>query len=298
MSVTKVMSRMERHIDIRQGGISANDWLIGQSTLNKNSAVKAVECGAVWLTRGTTTRLRNLKQKLKYGDQLHIYYDEAILALSPLEPVLINDQQTYSIWFKPEGMRGEGTRYGDHCSLARWVEKYYQDERPIDFIYRLDRSISGLMLIVHDPSAVENLTQQFQQGQLRIEYRAWVGGLPHFNHQLLDQPVRGKPARTLVTSLKNDLNVDQTLVSVRLETGRKHQIRQHLSTAGHPIVGDRIYGDSRNDCLQLQVAELHFVCPDKNQWMHFQVTDDLRIDLKPYAEMGIETKVSALRKIS
>lgn len=283
---------MERHIDIRQGGVSAYDWLIGQSTLNKNSALKAVECGAVWLTRGATTRLRDVRQKLKYGDQLHIYYDEDILALSPLEPVLVSDQQTYSVWFKPEGMRGEGTRYGDHCSLSRWVEKHYQDERTVEFIYRLDRSISGLMLIVHEPSVVERFTQQFLQGQLRIEYRAWVSGLPHFNHQLLDKPVRGKPARTLVTSLKNDSRIDQTLVSIRLETGRKHQIRQHLSEAGHPVIGDRTHGESRNNGLQLQVAELHFICPDNDQWMHFQVADELRIDLQPNAVVE-QTKASA-----
>lgn len=292
MSVIKTMSRMERHIDIRQGGVSASEWLIGQSTLNKHSASRAVECGAVWLTRGATTRLRDAEQKLKYGDQLHIYYDEDILALSPLEPMLLSDQQSYSIWFKPAGMRGEGTRYGDHCSLARWVEKHYEDKRSVSFIYRLERSISGLILIAHEPGIAENLIEQFQTGQLSIGYRAWVAGLLQFNHQLLDQPVRGKPARSFVTSLKHDAQANQTLVSIRLETGRKHQIRQHLSAVGHPVVGDRTYGDSRYDCLQLQLTELHFQCPSNNQWTHVQVSDDLRIDLKSNAELP-ENRISA-----
>ncbi len=281
------MTRMERHIDIRQGGISAIDWLVGQSMLNKSSAVQAVDCGAVWLTRGTTNRLRDVRQVLKYGDQLHIYYDADILALTPLEPTLISDQQAYSIWFKPQNMRGEGTRYGDHCSLARWVENYYDNQRPVDFIYRLDRSISGLMLLVHDASAMNKLAEQFHSGQLRIDYRAWITGLPQFNHQLLDFPVRGKPARTLVTSLKHEPLVNQTLVAIRLETGRKHQIRQHLSATGHALVGDRIYGDSREDCLQLQVTELHFICPVKDQWVHFQLPADDRIDLAPLGSAAV-----------
>lgn len=285
MSSTVKPVRFENHIDIRQGGVSAMEWMVTQTPLDRAAIEQVVSIGAVWLTRGKTQRLRDAQQFLKYGDQLHLYYDEGVLQSSPLEPELVNDQGAYSIWFKPEGMRGEGTRYGDHCSLARWVEKYYQDERSVDFIYRLDRSISGLMLIVHDKSVADSLSEQFHSGQLRIEYRAWVSGLAHFNHKLLDQTVRGKPARTLVTSLKQDSAIDQTLVAIRLETGRKHQIRQHLSAQGHPVIGDRIYGSGRGDALQLQVIELHFICPVKAQLVHIQLMDSVRIDLNPSVEM-------------
>lgn len=285
MNTSIKSNRFERHIDIRQGGVNALDWLVSQSMLNKSTAELAVSTGAVWLTRGSTSRLRDCRQVLKYGDQLHVYYDAEIINMQPLEPTLILETEAYSIWFKPQGMRGEGTRFGDHCSLARWVEKHYQGERSVDFIYRLDSTISGLMLISHDQVATEALQQQFLQKQLRIDYRAWLDGLPRFNHEVLDFPVRGKSAKTLVTTLKQHQDVEQSLVAIRLETGRKHQIRQHLSAKGYPVLGDRLYGNSREEGLQLQVVELHFICPLSGSWQHIFLPEALRIDLEPPAKL-------------
>lgn len=272
-------ARFEHHIDIRQGGVAAIDWIVGQSRLNHAAATRAVEVGAIWLTRGNTSRLRDCKQLLKYGDQLHLYYDQAIIAMTPLEPELISDFGSYSIWFKPSGMRGEGTRYGDHCSLTRWVEKHFNGERTVELIYRLESTISGLVIISHNATSTTALNAQFLQGQLRNDYRAWVAGLAHFNHQLLDESVRGKKARTLVTTLKQDSEHAQSLLAIRLETGRKHQIRQHLSSVGHPVVGDRVYGNSREDNVQLQLVEVHFICPDTEQWQHIAVPEQYRIDM-------------------
>lgn len=279
-------TRFERHIDIRQGGVRAIDWLVGQSILDKCEAERAVGIGAVWLTRGVTERLRSSQQVLKYGDQLHVYYDQEIINRQPAEPQCLHDHQRYSIWNKPSGMRGEGTRFGDHCSLSRWVETHGEEERQVHFIYRLDQTISGLMLLAHDDEAANALATQFQQGRLDIEYRAWVHGLTQFEAELIDQPVRGKPARSRVATLFHDQEQERSLLDIRLETGRKHQLRQHLSSLDYPLVGDRLYGNCREEQLQLQVVGLRFTCPLTAKSQQVALPTDLRIDRDPAANHG------------
>ncbi|MDB4224351.1 RNA pseudouridine synthase, partial [Granulosicoccus sp.] len=74
---------------------------------------------------------------------------------------------------------------------------------------------------------------------------------------------------------------DYSLLNVKLLTGRKHQIRQHLHSLGYPIVGDRLYGIESNDDrdLQLQSVSLQFNCPISKTDQHFSVAEHQRIQL-------------------
>ncbi|MCF6193973.1 MAG: pseudouridine synthase [Kangiellaceae bacterium] len=116
----------------------------------------AMTYGAVWLSRekSKTVRVRRAKRKLLKGDKLSIYFDEKIL-FSPISPAqLISDEGEYSIWNKPSGMFSQGTKWGDHSSIARWVElfglaKNDLDLRPAFLVHRLDRATSGIILLAH-----------------------------------------------------------------------------------------------------------------------------------------------------
>ena len=70
----------------------------------------------------------------------------------------------------------------------------------------------------------------------------------------------------------------ESIVSVRIETGRKHQIRRHLAELGHPVVGDRLYGDGAGGeggeggaDLQLVAVYLGLECPESGQWVQFSL---------------------------
>ncbi|MEH6625980.1 MAG: RNA pseudouridine synthase [Motiliproteus sp.] len=274
-------SRIERHIDIREGGKKALDWLAEGCCLSRAELKTVMHKGAVWLTRGKTSRIRRSNKILKYGDQLHLYYDPKVLEEEPQAAQLISDQGNYSVWYKPFGMRCQGSKYGDHCTLYRWAESHMEPERTAYTVHRLDRATEGLILLAHDKATTTALASQFENREVEKRYRARVHGILEFQDELVDEPVNGKSARSRMTTLAVDADKQQSLIEILLETGRKHQIRQHLSGMGFPIVGDRLYGQGVADGvdLQLQSFLLKFRCPNSDTQLCFMVPEQQLLSL-------------------
>ncbi|MCY4046059.1 MAG: RNA pseudouridine synthase [Cellvibrionales bacterium] len=232
-----------------------------------NSTLKdAMEKGALWLTQGKkTSRIRRSKKTLQSGDCISLYYDQNVLNTPPKKPRLIHDNQNWSVWFKPKGMLSQGTSWGDHHCLYRMVAK--QLDRAVYPIHRLDRATSGIMLIGHNKSAAKQLTHLFETRAITKMYRARVTGdarvLVALKNHLLTHPIDGKPAKTEVVGAEYENN--ETLLTLQLHTGRKHQIRKHLSAAGFPIIGDKLYGEANSEgLLQLEAFRLSFTLQNTN----------------------------------
>ena len=127
-------SPQQFHVSISDPSQSALDLLAAESGLSKQQIKQAMQKGAVWRSQGKQAqRMRRVAKNLKAGDNLHLYYDEKVLAEVPPAPQLIADESAYSVWYKPYGMRSQGTKWGDHCALYRWVEVNLKPERPAFF---------------------------------------------------------------------------------------------------------------------------------------------------------------------
>ena len=246
--------KLERHVEIADADVKAADILCRSTSLPKATIKRAMTKGAVWLSRGRDTRrIRRADRALKPGDTLHLYYDQDILAQTPADATLIADEDEYSIWYKPFGMLSQGSKWGDHCTINRWVENHLKPQRPAFLVHRLDRAATGLIIIAHGRKTAAYFARQFRLGGIEKRYRAIVHG--HFPDAMtIETPIENKPALSHVRLLDFNLSCDESLLEVTIDTGRKHQIRRHLSEAGHPIIGDRIYGateqhDDRNLCL-------------------------------------------------
>jgi tRNA pseudouridine32 synthase/23S rRNA pseudouridine746 synthase len=219
--------------------------------------------GAAWLESSTGIhRLRRAKKKLHEGDSLHLYYDEAIQHSSPSAAQLIADEGEYSIWNKPYGMYSQGTKWGDHCTIYRWAEQQLKPQRPAFPVHRLDRAASGLMIMAHSKKMAQRFSEMFKNREIQKRYEAIVEG----EIDTIDLPctlssnIDGRPAVSRIIALQTEDG--NTVVTIEIETGRKHQIRRHLSAMGFPIVGDRLYGSGKSDDnLKLQAAYLKFTCP-------------------------------------
>jgi 23S rRNA pseudouridine1911/1915/1917 synthase len=162
-------------------------------------------------------------------------------------------------------------------------------------VHRIDKDTSGLLVVAKTDVAHEGLAKQFARHSIDRRYQAIVAGLPNPPEGAVDAPLarssanrqkmtivaegRGKRAVThyrMVQALK-----EAALVECRLETGRTHQVRVHLTSIGHPLLGDPVYGRTRivhRDLLNqldfrrqaLHAAELGFVHPISKEALSFK----------------------------
>jgi tRNA pseudouridine32 synthase/23S rRNA pseudouridine746 synthase len=158
----------------------------------------------------------------------------------------------------------KGSKWGDHCAINRWVEQHLDPHRPAFVVHRLDRFASGLILIAHRKKTATLLADLFKEKRINKQYKVIVHG--EFPNETVTyrNEIDNKPAISHVSLLQYDDINNQSLVQVDIETGRKHQIRLHLSEAGFPVVGDRLFGDEDIDIdidLQLTAFKLSFTSP-------------------------------------
>lgn len=272
------LSHFERHIIYDSNRGDAVEQLATDTGLSKQSIKQAMQKGAVWITRDDKTwHLRRASKLLQPGDTVHFYYDQQILATVPPPAFLVADEGAYSVWDKPYGMWSQGSKWGDHCTITRWVEQHLQPQRPAFLVHRLDRAASGLILVAHQKRTAAALSKLFHDRAIDKRYRVIVHGcFPTTPQQhTLDSNIDGKSAISHVTRLKYDPKRERSLLEVNIETGRKHQIRRHLAESGFPVVGDRLYGrDGDSDDLQLAAVYLAFKCPVSQLEKQFQLPKD------------------------
>jgi 23S rRNA pseudouridine1911/1915/1917 synthase len=224
---------------------------------------------------------------------------EAIVAdagLSPEEipvPTVFEDEYVLVV-DKPAGLvvhPGAGNPSGTlvNALLGRGISGGDDPSRP-GVVHRLDRDTSGLMVLAKGEASYSRLVQMMSARQVGRTYRTLVvgEGLPQTG--TIDSPVGrdpdnptlmaagvGRPAITHFETLANAQ--EHTMLRVRLETGRTHQIRVHLSAIGHPVYADPLYGvPVPGRRLWLHAERLSFEHPGSGEALEFrsEIPEDLR----------------------
>jgi 23S rRNA pseudouridine1911/1915/1917 synthase len=243
--------------------------------------------------------------RLRGGESVEVHGDptppplKAFAEDIPLQVVYEDDE--LSVIDKPAGMMV-------HALLHRYrsLSSVGGEQRP-GIVHRLDKQTSGLIIIARNDAAHARLAQMFAERQMKKTYIALVHGHLKQDHGTVDAPIardllrrtrmttrRQTGARTAVSHYTVLRRVSSrfgqfTLVSVRIETGRTHQIRVHLASIGHPVVGDTLYGaparllvspsrqtrDPEPESLALKrnflhAAELEFAHPRTGKPVHLQ----------------------------
>jgi 23S rRNA pseudouridine1911/1915/1917 synthase len=164
-------------------------------------------------------------------------------------------------------------------------------------VHRLDQGTSGVMVAAKNDAAHRALSEQFRDHSIEREYRALVRALPGADTGRVDQPIgrhprdrkrmsvrsyRSREAATVWRVVRRFHVTGRSWLAIFPETGRTHQIRVHLASAGMPIVSDPIYGRSRREPLALDRPALHartlgFDHPSLGERMCFEapLPDDL-----------------------
>lgn len=177
---------------------------------------------------------------------------------------------------KPEGISVIPERSGTApCILARFQEQYTEK---LFVVHRLDKEVSGVLLFAKNADSHRNLCLQFEKREVSKKYTALVHGRVNDDFGVIDKPLRefgsgrmgvdsrrGKPSRTEFRT-KQRIGNKWTLLSLYPTTGRRHQLRVHLYSIDHAIVGDLRYGEKELQGqfprLMLHASELSFVSMD------------------------------------
>ena len=260
-----------------------------ETQLSDETLLDAADKGAVWVNlqrgRGRTRprRQRAVQIDIAEGSTVMLNYNPAVLAQLPQTMHCVSAHANYGIWFKPGGMLCQGSKWSDHTVATQVAAGIIG--RQCHLVHRLDRAACGLLLIAYTRNALRAFTALFEQRAMHKHYQALIeGNLSHALPLTIDTPIDGKSALTIVHEKRQSDAGANGILSLSIETGRKHQIRKHLSQLGHSIVGDRLYGMNDNVStmkdqtttrnLQLVACRLRFLCPFANTEVDVSIDAD------------------------
>lgn len=255
------------------------DCLAENTPFSKQQLKQYLQKGAVWLQtpeQSKPTRIRRAKKTLSIKDKVFFYYNQQVLNTEITPPKLIADHLGFSVWYKPKGVLCQGSKWADHTTINRWIEMEYRFDgqtRPAMIVHRLDKATDGLILIAHNHQFAKILTNLFTRRKIIKHYHARVKG-KFQTPQTFQTPIDGKTAISHVSAIDYNRENNTTKVLVKIDTGRKHQIRKHLSEAGFPIVGDRLYDPETNHKQDLQLTAVYLSINIDGEDFEFELDQD------------------------
>lgn len=259
--------------------------------LTRSAASKLIADGKVTVNGKLVTKSG---YKLRVGDAIELDFDVDSAQIIPsIELPVVYEDQDCVVVSKPIGVltHSKGA-FNPEGTVASWLGEHLAaigETELIDLeqdvatgspnnpragiVHRLDRATSGVMIAAKTPAALIWLQKQFSQRKAKKMYYAVVEGTLEPLEALIDRPigrnpkapatfrvdVNGKPARTVYRVVRS--NERYSLVELKPETGRTHQLRVHLANIGKPIVGDPIYGGAPAERMYLHAAELELTVP-------------------------------------
>lgn len=287
------MEILEFSVDGSENGIRIDRYLS-----EKNEELSRSYLQKLLKEQGVTVNGREVKAnyKVQAGDEIRISLPDLsepdILPEEIPLDILYEDEDVMVI-NKPKGMVVHPSAGHTTGTLVNAILFHCQGNlsgingvmRP-GIVHRIDKDTTGALLICKNDVAHRDLADQLKEHSIKRRYRAIVTGNLKDDEGTVEGPIgrhpvdrkkmainykNGKEAITHYTVLERFGNA--TYVECRLETGRTHQIRVHMTSIGHPLLGDEIYGSGKNP-YHLQGQALHamvlgFVHPRTGEYMEF-----------------------------
>lgn len=238
-------------------------------TLSRAFAAKLIDQGKVQVNGEIELRAG---YKLRPNDIVVVdYVPEDEPAVPDIELEVLYEDDDCVVINKPVGVlvHSKGA-HNPEATVATWLRSRVNgvDGNRAGIVHRLDRATSGVMICAKTPEALSWLQKQFAQRRTKKTYMAVVTGHMNPEDAIIDMPIernpkapatfrvgkQGKPSVTKYHTVAS--NEKYSLLELKPETGRTHQLRVHLAHFNHPIVGDDFYNGEKADRLYLHAAEL------------------------------------------
>lgn len=274
-------------VEPASAGARLDRWLSERLTDLSRARLQSLIRGGLVRVDGAACKAAH---RLRGGERVEIEVPppaDETLTPEPVPLSIVYEDPHVLVVDKPAGMvvhpgagRSGGTLAAAILAHAPTTAGVGGPRRP-GIVHRLDKDTSGLLVVAKTPQAYDDLVEQLAARTVTRRYLAVVHGRVRANEAVVDAPIgrhptdrvkmairpsgRGKRAVTRYRVLERF--ADFTMLEVRLETGRTHQIRVHLASLGHPVVGDSVYGKPRTrspialDGYALHATGLAFVHP-------------------------------------
>ena len=260
--------------------------------LSRTMIQKLIEDGEI-LVNGQE---KKISYKTKQGDVIEIHIPEAKeinLKAQDIPLDVVYEDDDIIVVNKPKGMvvhpangNPDGTLVNAVMSLCKGSLSGIGGEIRPGIVHRLDKDTSGLIIIAKNDVAHINLSKQIKDRRVKKIYIALVKGNVSENEATVNMPIGrstkdrkkmavrkdGKKAITHFKVLKR--YGKYTLLELKIDTGRTHQIRVHMAEIGHPVVGDMIYSNGKNEFgiegQMLHAKSLDFQHPVTGKQIHLE----------------------------
>ncbi|HIY57391.1 MAG TPA: RluA family pseudouridine synthase [Candidatus Tetragenococcus pullicola] len=269
MDYTIVLPSSQQTLTLRE--LLEEEWLIPRKVRHFLRVRKNV-----WINNEPA----HFQQPVKAGDHITLRieatdysYQEVMLGDKNKIIALYEDEHIIII-NKPIGMKTHPNQPDEKDTLLNHLNAYLAEKKQRAYVvHRLDKETSGAILFAKNPLVLPILGRLLEQKKIYRRYQVVVWGRMSKN-QLIDKPIgrnrhdrrkrvidhkHGKRALTQVTVHKTSTKTSQLFCE--LETGRTHQIRVHLASIGHPVVGDPLYQNKKSTRLMLHAYEMYFLHP-------------------------------------
>ena len=260
--------------------------------LSRTMAQKLVEEGNI-LVNGKS---KKISYKVQKGDEIELTIPEAKeIGIKPenIDVEVIYEDKDIIVVNKPKGLvvhpangNPDGTLVNAIMAICKGSLSGIGGEIRPGIVHRLDKDTSGLLIIAKNDQAHINMSKQIKDRQVKKIYIALVKGRTKEEEATINMPIGrstkdrkkmavrkdGKEAITHFKVLRRYNNY--TLLEVKIDTGRTHQIRVHMAEIGHPVVGDMVYSNGKNEFgiqgQMLHAKSLDFKHPITGKQMHLE----------------------------
>lgn len=260
-----------------------------------------------------------VRHRLAAGDKVTVFFPEESVSQSmkpcdiPLD--IVYEDEHVIVVNKPANLPTIPSRSHPDVSLAQAILAYYEKNQissTIHIVTRLDRDTSGLVLVAKHRYAHSLLARQQAQKNLDRCYIAIVEGKIKDVKGTITLPIARKSSSIIERTVAENgqvaithfetigYNATHTLLKIRLETGRTHQIRVHFSAIGHPLAGDTLYGGNTAIISRqaLHCVSIGFPHPFSRKWiaLHAKLPEDMHaiiqtMDVKNDKNLVFENEV-------
>ena len=286
-------------VQVNEKGTRLDSYIASKKKeLSRTNVQRLIESSNILVNNN----IQKISYKVQAGDEISIVIPEAKeIELKPqdIKVDIVYEDSDIIVVNKPKGLvvhpavgNPDGTLVNAIMNICKDSLSGIGGEIRPGIVHRLDKDTTGLLIIAKNDKAHINLSEQIKNREVKKIYIALVRGIVLENEATINMPIgRSTKDRKKMAVVKNGKEAvthfkvlnrfkNYTLLEIKIDTGRTHQIRVHTSYIGHPIIGDTAYGGGKTqferahakhlDGQCLHARELSFPHPKTKEIMHFE----------------------------